>query len=289
MSKIALGTAQFGHAYGITNTAGRLSDARVLQLVERAIEGGIRTFDTAVAYGDAESRLARALKSCSQPVRVITKISLSDAEQGDPRDVIARSAQRFEGTRVDVLLHSVSDFRHPELPRLIEALLEARENGTVTSVGASVYDERDWNEAWGAVPDLDVIQFPGSVVDTRLLDSATVARSHASGVELHLRSVFLQGLLLSTPDKLPSIFSPLRDVIERLETVAQRFDVSRVAAALQPILRRQDIAHVVVGAASPRELEEILGASSRESEIPEFDLPAVDSMLLDPRRWKELG
>lgn len=288
VQKLALGTAQFGDAYGVTNATGRLSDDAVHRMVQLALDRGIRTFDTAVAYGDAELRLAAALESAGLPLRVVTKISLADLEKLHPREILARSATRFEGCALDVLIHSVSDYQHPGLPSLIDALVSAKESGLIGQVGASIYDETDLVHLASAEANLDVVQLPGSVVDLRLVDSPRIAALVRSGTEIHVRSIFLQGLLLADAESVPEKFGPLRPALVGLQDLADRHGVSRVAVALQPMLRRPEVSRVVIGASTPGELAEIINAAEELAPHSALETPDVDSQYLDPRRWRDL-
>lgn len=49
--RVALGTAQLGMAYGVANTAGQPTSEAATGLVATAWGAGVRSFDTAQAYG----------------------------------------------------------------------------------------------------------------------------------------------------------------------------------------------------------------------------------------------
>ena len=55
--------------------------------------------------------------------------------------------------------------------------------------------------------DLDIIQIPFNIFDRRLLESGMIDILHDQGIEIHSRSVFLQGLLLMSEKDRPSIFT----------------------------------------------------------------------------------
>ena len=54
MSRLALGTAQFGLDYGINNKTGKVSEPAVALILAEAAKNGIECLDTAAAYGDSE-------------------------------------------------------------------------------------------------------------------------------------------------------------------------------------------------------------------------------------------
>ena len=57
--KIALGSAQFGLNYGITNNAGKVEDAEVKKILTYARKNNINCIDTAIDYGESQECLGR--------------------------------------------------------------------------------------------------------------------------------------------------------------------------------------------------------------------------------------
>ena len=56
-SRLALGTAQFGLAYGINNKSGQTQLSEVQSILSEAKRCGVDTLDTAAAYGQSEEVL----------------------------------------------------------------------------------------------------------------------------------------------------------------------------------------------------------------------------------------
>ena len=55
--KLAIGTAQFGLNYGISNTQGQVDKAQVADILSLGASLGIDTLDCAGAYGNSEQIL----------------------------------------------------------------------------------------------------------------------------------------------------------------------------------------------------------------------------------------
>lgn len=152
MTELVLGTAQLGQEYGVTNTTGRLDDPRVAALLTEAVAAGITTFDTAEAYGDAESRLG-TLMPASAAARYVTKFSLDPDRPPDVGAMVARSSTRLRAGRLGgVLLHRMADLADPRLPDVLDQLREARDAGRVDRIGVSVYDLDDLERSVDAFP-----------------------------------------------------------------------------------------------------------------------------------------
>lgn len=278
MTELVLGTAQFGAGYGVTNGARRLADDEVEGIVSRAVEAGISTFDTAPDYDDAQDRLG----AIPGERRYISKFRLSD-DLPSATGLYSDSLARLGVTRLRGLLaHRMADLRDERWPAALELLREAREGNRVQRVGVSIYDQDDLELALLRFPDLDILQLPGSILDRRLIQHSSIERLRGHGVEIHVRSAFLQGLILASPNSLPAHFAELRPALEELSEAAGNSSVLELALGYL-----RDCGHVdavVVGAASAPELEQIVAAWSSRVTAPALSM-RVPEHVLDPRRW----
>ena len=281
MTELVLGTAQLGEGYGITNTTGRLDDTTVSELLTTAVDAGISLVDTAEAYGDAESRLGALMPA---PARYVTKFGLEADGAPDLDALITRSATRLGVESLyGILLHRVADLADPRFAELHDQLRAARDAGRVQRIGVSIYDADDLHLALEAFPGLDLLQIPGSAVDTRLLDHPLIAEAAARGVEIHVRSVFLQGLLLQPAGALPARFAELVPVVQALDAAAAERSTDRLSLVLAAV-RRDEVAGAIVGATSAAELRDITRAWNAHVE-PVRPIADVSHDILDPRRW----
>jgi aryl-alcohol dehydrogenase-like predicted oxidoreductase len=169
-------------------------------------------------------------------------------------------------------------------------LRAARAEGLVSNIGASIYDADDLSVIVERFPDLDLVQVPGNLVDRRLLDSAVLHRLHERGVEVHVRSAYLQGLLLSSTEAIPEQLAGLQPAIAALGAFAASVDRPVIEIALGYLKHHPVVDAVLVGALSAGELAATAAAWGSADEVtPDLDLPRIDPGLLDPRRWPPRG
>ena len=213
LARLGLGTVQFGLEYGVSNRAGHPGEREVANILARAIEMGIGYIDTAPAYGDAEAMVGRYLPD-GHGLRIVTKTppitdTTIDARHG--RLVLDSLATSLDRMRVDnvhgFLVHHAADLAKSGWQHVVEAIAEARARGWAGRIGASIYnsDQLALVETRFA-PQL--VQLPLNVLDRRPIVSGVLARLKAGGVEIHARSVFLQGLLLMKPSEFAGFLSP---------------------------------------------------------------------------------
>jgi len=285
-SRIALGTAQFGLPYGIANRRGQVGRADLSAILHRARTAGIDTLDTAIAYGDSEQRLG---ESGVGRWRVITKLPELPVPCADiaawARTSVRESLAKLRLARLGaVLLHRPLQLLGPQGPALLAALLALKHEGLVEKVGISIYAPSDLDALWHRFrPEL--VQAPLNVLDRRLLTSGWMATMHAAGTEIHVRSVFLQGLLLMDAASRPAMFSRWQPLWDQWTRWLGEASVSPLRACLGLALSQPEVSRVVVGVDSPEQLEEILGATLGPNLVPPSALACTDADLLDPSRW----
>jgi aryl-alcohol dehydrogenase-like predicted oxidoreductase len=285
LSRLGLGTVQFGQAYGISNARGRVSAQDVAAILRQAAAAGLRTLDTAAGYGDAEDVIG-GLTRLAQPFRIVTKtIALKNG-----LDAVVARARKSVATlgreRVDFLLvHSAADLMGEGGAELWKALLALRNEGLFGGIGISAYVADD-PVALARKFRPDAMQVPLSLLDQRLIQNGALAAIKDLGVEIHARSLFLQGLLFLPEDKLPPKLAAAADHLKGLREKFQEAGTTPLAAALAFALDRPEIDVAVVGVTTPDEFSEIVQAATRPS--PKLDWPSCalnDELVLTPSRW----
>ena len=83
--------------------------------------------------------------------------------------------------------------------------MQLKDEGLIKNIGISIYDPQDVNYF---VPDfqIDIVQCPFNIIDRRILKNNFLKILHDNSIKLHVRSIFLQGLLLMDKRALPSNF-----------------------------------------------------------------------------------
>ena len=291
--QLCLGTAQFGFSYGITNTAGQVSEDEVAQLLTQAQDAGIRYLDTAQAYGNAEMVLGRQLPA-SHRFKIISKLAAQSQPLFGTRDAddweqnFFASCQRLGVQGLDaLLLHAPADLRKPGGDHLEAWLLSLRERGLVQRLGVSIYAAEDLK---GVNPTLlDLVQLPLSLLDQRLLQDGTLVRLRAAGTAIHARSLYMQGLLLTPAKKWPPWVSPeVRANQHALEAIALERGCRLIDLALGFARDQDNLEAVVIGVCSRHELAELSEAWSATSHLPRIEWQSLalnDQIFLDPRSW----
>lgn len=293
MNKLALGSAQFGLNYGITNTGGQVSEKEVSAILALAAKNGIDTIDTARLYGISESVIGRCMPADAD-FAVITKTvkcrgatTASDAIH-QLRNGFEMSLKALQQTSVHALLmHDPKALLGEFAVPLWEEMENLKRSGLVTKIGVSVYEPEEVDFILAQFP-LDIIQVPLNAIDNRLVQGGQLERLARAGVEIHARSVFLQGVLLAPPDELPFEFAPIGDLLRQLDRICEERGFTRLEGLLGAVLRFEEIGRVIVGVTSTAELREILTAAmlGKAANLGEVEISPIDPRLLNAAQWE---
>lgn len=287
--RLALGTAQFGLSYGIANQRGKVSCDEVAQILSIAKAAGVDTLDTAIAYGDSEARLGEI---GVQDWKVITKLPSLPSRDISIRqwvhDLYFTSCQRLKVEKVyGLLLHRPLDLLEPHGSELYTALKELQVEGKVEKIGVSIYAPEDLKALYSQFA-FDIVQAPFNGLDQRIVRSGWLERLKAEGVEVHARSIFLQGLLLMPPEKRPSQFARWSHLWNQFHVWLREAKLTPLQACLGCAFHEQRFDRILVGVDSLVHLQEIL--DMLQTDLPSWpvDLVSDDLDLIHPSRWEML-
>lgn len=289
VEKLGLGTVQWGVPYGVANSVGVTRPEVVKEILLKASLCGIRCLDTGSLYGDAERVLGmNALEGFS----VVTKTphfstsNITDVEIGQLNQAFGQSLSMLSCKGVyGLLVHNAQDLIVPGGDKLVSAMRDLVEQGQVKKIGVSVYDATQIDEILKVfTPDL--IQLPLNVLDQRLMLSGHLEILKNNDIEIHARSVFLQGLLLMQLEEIPKFFEPIRPQLVRWHAAAQDQGLTVNQAALIFARDNPFIDQVIVGLNSLEHLDACVEDFSTQASFDSAGLSCVDPKFLNPALWR---
>ena len=287
--KLALGTAQFGLPYGISNQHGQVTRAVAKAMLQLAEANGIDMIDTAIAYGDSETCLGEV---GTQGLKLVTKLpavpnGCVDVSGWVKEQVAASLARLGVSTVYGLLLHRPAQLLGTDGKAIYRTLQGFKETGLVQKVGASIYDPNGLAVLTTQYR-LDLVQAPFNLVDRRLHTTGWLKRLKHEGIEIHTRSAFLQGLLLMPQAAIPAQFALWSELWSKWHEWLSSHNISAIQASLAYPLSFPEIDRVVVGADSVSQLEQIISsaASVTSDVLPDLYCDAED--LINPACWSLL-
>lgn len=294
-ARVALGTVQWGMPYGIANRAGQPDRQRVAAILRLAREAGVRTLDTARAYGDSEGVIG-ALAGDDAHWQIITKIAPELAPDDDAQQAaraveqsLICSREQLGRQRLDgVLLHR-AEHRLAWGGAAWDVLRRQRDAKQIGAIGVSAGSPEQALEALDD-PDVDALQVASSLLDQRLLRRGFFQRAQQLGRQVYVRSVFLQGVAFIDPAQLPGFLAAARAPLLAIERWAHEQGCT-VGDAFLLFARQRLPGVLVLGCEAPEQLAPHLNLWQRQDvdcaglERLADALPDLGAGVLDPAQW----
>ena len=276
--KIALGTVQFGLNYGITNSKGITPGVEVKQILDYYYSEGGRVLDTSMAYGVSEKVIG---EYHNNRFKIITKLSWEHIDNLENH--LTLSLSKLKVSKVYALMLNTADILN-ENPSIWSEMQKIKNSGKCNKIGFSLYTTGQLEILLDKNIIPDIVQLPMSVADRRFVPF--LKRLKELGTEVHVRSVFLQGILLGTPSKLDTNFKELFPLLTKMrETVSNDLLPGYLVKVIADI---KELDYVVLGVNDVRQLKENFSSMRKikKTNINEFDEYKISKKVVLPHLWK---
>ena len=224
ISKLSLGTVQFGLDYGVANKMGKPTQSDVNKIINFVCENGINCFDTAQAYGNSEEVLGNALSNIADSL-VVSKLS-SKLFVDNIKGNVEISLKNLKLDSIFGLLLHDSELLYKWNDKYKKKVSELIEDKLIKHFGVSIYSSKDFNLAVEN-DDISIIQIPFNMFDLRAINENWFEKAKEKGKLIFIRSVFLQGLLLMNKDNLPEKLFNAKKYLGEVEKLSMKFKMDK--------------------------------------------------------------
>ena len=296
-SVFSLGTVQLGMDYGLGDNTAKPTKEYAFQILDRAVEHGVNVLDTANNYGTSEEVIGEWLKMKSKEERpiVITKIGPFDHSSPDAlrQDVMSQ----VEGCRkalgqdtLDVLMiHDFDDYdKDPVI--MSELFAEMKAQGIIKKSGISTYSYHDYHKV--AKSGFDTVQIALNVFDWQRINDGGIQALADAGMVIFARSVFLQGLVFFTPEKLAPEMSFCIPYINEYRRLCEKFKLSPSTLALSFALSVKGVSSVTLGCQTPEQIDSNCETLEKTRQLTNEEMSElhdaftdIDPRVINPKLW----
>ena len=285
-SRIILGTAQFGSDYGLSNLDGMIPYSEAKSIIDYAYLHGISALDTASNYGESEKVLG---KIGVNKFNCVTKLkSIPKGEESIRSWVEKQIKESQDKLKIDklygVLFHNPDDLLKNNGHELLEQIIKYKDLGLIKKIGFSIYDPKQLDELtkiyWP-----DIVQTPFNIFDQRIKNSGWLEILNHRNIEVHARSIFLQGLLLMNPKDRPFYFRRWKDHFSAFDKFINESKLKPIEASLSHAYQEKRIDKFIIGVNNLNQLKELLDINITENYNFEH-LSHNNEDLLEPYRWE---
>ena len=239
-SKLVLGTAQFGLTYGVNNFSGKVDEIEILKILDFANEIKINFLDTANLYGDAQKIIG---KLNDNRFNIISKFPHVCSIENLKKEFDSTTSELKLNNIYAYLSHNPNDLINN--PEIWNQLSEYRKIKKIEKIGVSLYNTHELDELlkMNIIP--DIVQLPYSLLDRKFEPYFDKLKSLS--VDIHVRSVFLQGLYFKDLNFLPKKIIKLKPYLLKLNDICNQFDVDINLLALNFVYFNTFIDNIIIG------------------------------------------
>lgn len=284
-AKIILGTVQLGLPYGINNKVGKPDVVEAHSILDKAMSEGISCLDSAEAYGDSLQVIGAYLKKAKKSTfNVISKFI------GDDEPLEKKLNRTLVQLGIDslyaLMFHRFSDYQSGKYSG---ELSDLRNVGKIRKIGLSLYSEAQL-EAAIEDSDISILQLPFNPFDASDTKKRLLRKARERGKEIHVRSVFLQGLFFKDPDGLTGNLKTFKQPLQLFNDIVNDYGIGVRETCLNYALHQSFVDNVIIGVETSDQLEENL--HSILDDFPQEIIKRLEaivieeSSLLNPSNWK---
>ncbi|MBU1850359.1 MAG: aldo/keto reductase [Nanoarchaeota archaeon] len=283
--KLALGTAQFGLDYGINNNKGQITKQEAQKILKFALEHKLNFIDTAQTYGDSELIIGEFILNNKTNFKIISKFSTEKLST----KLFDESLKRLHSNRMyGCLVHDFESFK--KNPSTWTILRKLKKEQKVKKIGFSLYYPKEVEYLLERKIPFDIIQVPFSILDQRFNELFPLLKKKK--IEIHVRSVFLQGLLFKNPNKLKGEFKRIKNKLTLLQSISKENNIPLSALCINFAALNKYIDKIVIGVDSLKNLQENVNSIKYQKKVSLIytklqNLKELDERIILPLNWSE--
>jgi len=287
--KLAIGGAQFGLDYGLSNKNKRTKLDELIKILDFCLTEKVTVIDTAMAYGNSEKQLGLAgvkgFKIITKLPAGINKINIDIYSYIS--SLIEKSLKELNVTKIyGLLLHQSMDLMSKNGEIIYKCLEDLKSQNIISKIGISIYDP---HELESLIPNfgLDIVQAPYNLIDRRIEDTQWIIKLEKKKIQLYTRSVFLQGLLLMNKDNRPKYFKKWSSLFDNIDNHLIKNKLSPLEHSLNAVMHNKSIERLIVGVENLKQIKSIVKVL-KKNKMTEINKSFFnnDAMLINPSKWQ---
>lgn len=290
MSKLALGTVQFGLNYGVANKSGQIKFSVAKDIIQLAKEEKIDLIDTAIAYGESEKVIGKIGIS---DFKIVTKLPDIPKECSNIESWINNQVnnclKRLQAKSIyGLLVHHTKNLSGKKGEVIINTLKKLKSRKLIKKLGVSIYDPAELDRLMSLM-EIDIVQAPLNIIDRRLEVSGWLSKLNKNGIEVHTRSTFLQGLLLMSRTKIPSKFNQWSKIWDSWAQELEKNNLDAASVCLSYPLSLPEVSRVIIGVDNLDQFKSLILASNSNLKKKDWSfMKSFNLKLINPSNWKTL-
>jgi len=289
LSKLSLGTVQFGLDYGVNNELGKPSQDNVNKIVEYVVSKGVNFLDTAQSYGNSEEVVGIASKPFDS-LNIISKVK-SEVFEKNLMNSVEISLKKLNVKSIfALLLHDSKLLANWKSEKNLK-IQNLKNKKLIKYFGVSIYTKEDFELALN-IDSINIIQIPYNIFDQRAIKESWFKRAKEKNKLLFIRSVYLQGLLLMNKDDASNKINNVGNYLDKLDYYCNKLKISRNELALSFVNTTCEESIILFGCDTLSQAKENIDIFNNIKAIDkeslnelEKDFNNIDESIYNPGKW----
>ena len=281
--KIILGTANLCTIYG--NKARFIKKAEAKKILKFAYQNKIRTLDISPSYKFFRTlQNDKKLESWNYSLKISSKDFKKIKNNNELELYIKEKTKELKTKKIQYLLfHDVKNLLSKKGKNLFNHLTIIKRHYKISKIGVSIYTIKELTELIKRKYNLQVIQAPFNIFDQRLNNPNIIKTLKKKGIEIHVRSIFLQGILAD--EKLINKKFKKFLEIRKFYNFLKLKKLNSLNLSLSLICKSKFIDKFLIGVRSIKQLKEIINANLYKKDQNFSKFKSNNFKLIDPRKW----
>jgi nucleoside-diphosphate-sugar epimerase/aryl-alcohol dehydrogenase-like predicted oxidoreductase len=285
ITKLGIGTLQFGLNYGIANKDGKLKNLEINKIKNMSKAHNINIVDTANVYGNSENRLGDLGFS---DFKLVSKLPVTQPPIDRVNWVLKNVRKSLKKLNVTKLygmhIHNTKYLLDKKGYKIYNGLVKAKKEGLINKIGVSVYTIQELKKIILRFK-IDLVLLPFNIFDQRLIKSNILQELKDRNIEIHTRTTFLQGLLLLEGSKIPSKFKKYKKYFDNWNKIQKKIKIPKFEICLKYALSNKYIDKVIVGIDNSKQFNLLIKAAGY-LKIQSKSIDASKEIdLINPSKW----
>lgn len=279
--RLIIGSANFDYNYGVIPS--KINPKEINKILNLAKKNSIFKIDTADSY----FRKKNIFKNINKKFKIITKIKPDHKWQSIDfcYKKMNDHLNKFNSSSVQTVLFHDTDILFSAVGKKIFKNIEIlKKKKLFKKIGISIYDVKCLKYLISNF-DIDVVQCPYNILDKRIIISGWLNKLKLKRIEIHVRSVFLQGILLNNAVFEKKYFMKWKKEFYKWFNSLEKNNISPLDYCLNDLLDH-DFDQVIIGINNYNNLKEIINFKVIKNKNKISNFRVNDLKLIDPRNWK---
>lgn len=278
--KFIIGTANFTQTYGVVPV--NIRSREIKKILSLAKKNGIYKIDTAEAYLKNNYYFKKIDKIFKFSTKIIANSKWESLEFCEKK--LQEHFKCFGKNKVETLLfHDNNILLTKKGNKIFKNLEFLKKKKLFNKIGISIY-QTDYLKNLISNYNFDVVQCPYNVMDKRIITTGWFDKLKSEGKEIHIRSIFLQGLLVNPLVYKKRYFRKWQKIFIDWFQFLKIRNISPIDYCLSDLIRF-DFDKIIIGINNSNNLNEILNFKEINKNKM-INLKINDTKLIDPRNWK---